>query len=189
MLLLWLLPLFPVRGACCNKPGAGRKVGGRGNADEVEDADDVVGVLIFGTGLYMDTGPITFDRGAARSLTCGALPEGVLLLMFFKEGIGGNSPVGLIAPDSSIKPGNGGFIPGIGGRTAVALLFLVTCKKRPTMESIMIAKLAVISDFKISANPFNSGLMLTNFSAMSLFLPTVSANISLVIASLVALSC
>ena len=52
-----LLLLLRGPGACCNSPGAGRKVGGRGNAAEVEDADEVVGGLILFIGLYIDTGP------------------------------------------------------------------------------------------------------------------------------------
>jgi len=83
------------------------------------------------------------------------------------------------------------FMPASGGReeAVVLLLFLVCCRNLPTIESIIRAKLAVISDLRMSASPLSSGLILTNFSAISLFLPTVSASISLVMASLVALSC
>jgi len=80
---LWLLLMLPVEvaedgigRACCRSPGAGLSVGGRGNADDVGMV--VTGVVIFGVvGLYMDTGPRPEDRGAERSLTCGARPEGV----------------------------------------------------------------------------------------------------------------
>ena len=118
--------------------------------------------------------------------------------MVFSEGMGGNKlpgppPMGESSNNPPVTPGaptKGVFIPANGGRTAEeALLFLVTCKNRPTIESMMSAKLAVISDFKTSAKPFNSGLMLINLSLSAVSLPTVSASISLVMASLVALSC
>jgi hypothetical protein len=51
--------------ACCNRPGAGLKVGGSGNAMEV----DVVVMGLGHRGLYMDTGPMAEDLGAALSLT------------------------------------------------------------------------------------------------------------------------
>ena len=114
-----------------------------------------------------------------------------MLLVVFKWGMGGNKLVGESEASRPVKKGEVCFIPANGGLTeaAVLLLFLVCCRNLPTMESIIRAKLAVISDLRMSARPLSSGLMLTNFSAISLFLPTVSASISLVIASLVALSC
>ena len=54
--------------AGANRPGAGLKVGGRGNAAEVGVV--VTGNVIFGVmGLYMETGPCPLDLGAALSLT------------------------------------------------------------------------------------------------------------------------
>ena len=116
------------------------------------------------------------------------------MLFVFKLGMGGNKLVGesVGSTPPALTKGEVCFMPANGGRmeaAAVLLLFLVCCRNLPTIESMMRAKLAVISDLSKSARPFSSGLMLTNFSAMSLFLPTVSANISLVMASFVALSC
>jgi hypothetical protein len=74
LLLLLLLLLFVLggMGACCSRPGARCKVGGSGNA--VED----VGVAMLVEGVYIETGLKPWlARGAARSLTCGARPEGV----------------------------------------------------------------------------------------------------------------
>ena len=71
-------------------------MGGSGNAPDEVGVLVVAGVRIFGVvGLYMETGPMPVDRGAARSRTCGALPEGVVeLVIDFNDGMGGRSEVG-----------------------------------------------------------------------------------------------
>ena len=93
----------------CNNPGAGRKVGGSGNA-----LDDVVEVVTGGinlVGLYMETGIMPpFDRGAARSRTWGARPEGVLV---FKDGMGGNIGSTGSDPESPVIPSEPGKNPGL----------------------------------------------------------------------------